>query len=63
MERQNYTYGEIINQVEKWKIIYNDITGKDFVLHLKIFSDKYDEIIIFGCGSSYNLSKSASFFT
>lgn len=63
MENENYTYNEIITQVESWEKIYSDVVCKKFDLDLNIFSDDYDEIIIFGCGSSYNLSQSASFFT
>ncbi|MCL4377272.1 MAG: SIS domain-containing protein [Actinobacteria bacterium] len=63
MKNQNYTYREIITQVESWENVYSDVVGKKFDLDLSIFSDDYDEIIFFGCGSSYNLSQSASFFT
>ncbi|MHB8277635.1 MAG: SIS domain-containing protein [Candidatus Humimicrobiaceae bacterium] len=63
MENQNHTYKEIITQVESWEKVYGDVVSKKFDLGLNIFSDDYDEIIIFGCGSSYNLSQSASFFT
>ena len=50
-------------QVESWRKVYDDIVGEKVSLNLNIFSDNYDEIIFFGCGSSYNLSQSASFFT
>lgn len=63
MENENYTYKEIITQVESWKKVYEDIVVEKIDLDLNIFSDGYDEIIFFGCGSSYNLSQSASFFT
>ena len=52
-----------MSQVESWKKVYSDIVGEKVSLDLNIFSDNYDEIIFFGCGSSYNLSQSASFFT
>jgi len=63
LENENYTYKEIITQVESWKKVYEDIVVEKIDLDLNIFSDGYDEIIFFGCGSSYNLSQSASFFT
>jgi len=63
LENQNYTYKEIITQVESWGKVYSDIVSEKVGLDLNIFSGNYDEIIFFGCGSSYNLSQSASFFT
>ncbi|MDD5660219.1 MAG: SIS domain-containing protein, partial [Actinomycetota bacterium] len=56
------TYKEINSQILSWHHIYKDITEKNQV-ELKIFKKKYDKIIICGCGSSYNLSQSAAFFT
>lgn len=61
MKNESHTYKEILSQVESWKEIYNDIVDKE--IDLSIFSHDYDEVIFFGCGSSYNLSQSASFFT
>ena len=52
-----------MTQVDSWRKVYRDIVGEKVILNLNIFSDNYDEIIFFGCGSSYNLSQSASFFT
>lgn len=52
-----------MTQVESWREVYSDIIDKKIGLDLNIFSGDYDEIIFFGCGSSYNLSQSASFFT
>ncbi len=52
-----------MTQVESWRKVYNSVVGEKVSLDLNIFSDNYDEIIFFGCGSSYNLSQSASFFT
>jgi glucosamine--fructose-6-phosphate aminotransferase (isomerizing) len=52
-----------MSQVESWRKVYSDVVGEKVSLDLNIFSDNYDEIIFFGCGSSYNLSQSASFFT
>lgn len=63
MENKSYTYREIMTQVESWKKVYGDVVGEKVSLNLNIFSDNYDETIFFGCGSSYNLSQSASFFT
>ncbi len=50
-------------QVDAWEKAYSDVVNKKINLNLNIFSKNYDEIIFFGCGSSYNLSQSASFFT
>ncbi|MBA7474480.1 Glutamine--fructose-6-phosphate aminotransferase [isomerizing] [subsurface metagenome] len=63
MENQSYTYREIMAQAESWGKVYSDVVGEKVSLDLNIFSGDYDEIIFFGCGSSYNLSQSASFFT
>ncbi|MDD3427773.1 MAG: SIS domain-containing protein [Caldisericia bacterium] len=63
MKNQNHTYGEIITQTVSWEKIYRDVVEKKFDLDLNIFSYDFDEIIFFGCGSSFNLSQSALFFT
>ncbi|GAJ08791.1 unnamed protein product, partial [marine sediment metagenome] len=46
---------EIMTQVESWRKVHSDVVGEKVSLNLNIFSDNYDEIIFFGCGSSYNL--------
>ncbi len=63
MENDNYTYKEIMAQIESWGKAYSDIVDGNIGLDLNIFSNEYNEIIFFGCGSSYNLAMSASFFT
>jgi len=63
LENDNYTYKEIMAQIESWEKAYSDIVDGKIGLDLNIFSDEYNEIIFFGCGSSYNLAMSASFFT
>lgn len=63
MKNDNYTYKEIMSQAETWKEVYEDIVSGRISLNLSFLSDKYDEIMFFGCGSSYNLSLAASFFT
>jgi len=63
MVKEYHTYKEIITQVKIWERVFTEVVyTKDF-LGLGILSNNYDEIIFFGCGSSYNLSQSASFFT
>ncbi len=62
MKNQNYTYREIINQINGWKKAYRDIIDEKASFNLNIFNGNYDEIIFFGCGTSYNLSQSASFY-
>lgn len=61
MENKSYTYKEITSQIENWEKVYQDIVDKK--IDLTLFSLDYDEVIFFGCGSSYNLSQSASFIT
>ena len=63
MKNQSYTYSEIINQINCWKKAYADILDGKATFELDIFADKYDELIFYGCGTSYNLSQSASFYT
>ena len=59
---KNYTFREIMRQPDTWQFIYDEIIeNKNF--DYNIFKDNYDEIILFGCGSSYNLSQSAAFLT
>lgn len=60
--KDNNTYKEISSQIISWNSIYNDIVENNSV-NIEIFREKYDRIIICGCGSSYNLSQSAAFFT
>lgn len=52
-----------MSQPERWKMLYNDIVMEKACMDLSFFSHNYDEIIFFGCGSSYNLSQAAAFFT
>jgi len=63
LKNQSYTYSEIINQINCWKKAYADILDGKATFKLDIFADKYDELIFYGCGTSYNLSQSASFYT
>jgi glucosamine--fructose-6-phosphate aminotransferase (isomerizing) len=60
--KDNNTYKEISSQIISWNSIYNDIV-EDNSVNIEIFRKKYDKIIFCGCGSSYNLSQSAAFFT
>ena len=63
MKLQNYaTYKEIMKQNNTWENVYDDIIGKK-LQHDEISVENIDEIILFGCGSSYNLAQSAAFFT
>lgn len=59
----NYTYKEISSQVDSWRKIFGEIAGKKSNINLDFFSNDYDKIIFFGCGTSYNLAMAASFFT
>jgi Predicted phosphosugar isomerases len=52
-----------MTQVEIWRKVYEDVVDEKIGSDLNIISDNYDEIIFFGCGSSYNISQSALFFT
>lgn len=59
----NFTREEIASQVDSWEKIYDKIKSGGFKQGNQIFSGDYDEIIHFGCGSSYNLAMSAAFYT
>jgi len=61
MKKNDNTYKEIMAQAISWRSVYDDICCNKVTSSLKIFSEDYDEVILFGCGSSYNLSMSASF--
>ena len=58
-----YTFKEIGTQVESWRKIFAKLNSEITILVNKLFSKNYDEIILFGCGSSYNLAISSSFYT
>jgi glucosamine--fructose-6-phosphate aminotransferase (isomerizing) len=63
MDYKSYsTYEEILRQPDTLKGILKEIAGRK-VYDLEVFKKAYDEILLFGCGSSYNLSQSAAFFT
>src|SRR5665647_3426523 len=57
-----HTFKEVMRQPDTWQLIYDEII-EDKNFDYNIFKDNYDEIILFGCGSSYNLSQSAAFLT
>ena len=63
MDNKFHTYKEIFSQTDSFEKIYEDIVEEKFCIDKDFFLKPYDEIILFGCGSSYNLSQSASFFT
>ena len=58
-----FTHVEIASQVDSWEMIYDKIRSGDFKQGNQIFNRDYDEIILFGCGSSYNIAMSAAFYT
>lgn len=60
--KKYHTYDEIMAQPNVWRNVYKDIIS-DNGADLSIFNKTYDEILLFGCGSSYNLAMSAAFFT
>jgi glutamine---fructose-6-phosphate transaminase (isomerizing) len=59
----NFTREEIASQIDSWEKIYIKIQSGDFKAGDQIFKNHYDSIILFGCGSSYNLAMSAAFYT
>ena len=62
MDFKNYnTYKEIIMQPESWESALKDIVDNNLTVP-GILKTAYDHVIFFGCGSSYNLGQSASFF-
>lgn len=60
--KESYTYNEIKSQNRGLKKILNEIINNGSKINADIFSKNYDQIIFFGCGSSYNIAMSASFF-
>ncbi|MCD4670680.1 MAG: SIS domain-containing protein [Actinomycetia bacterium] len=60
---KTHTYKEINEQIDSFKKEYNTIVLEKDDISLDIFNDKDREIIFTGCGSSYNLTMSAAFFT
>lgn len=56
---KNFTFNEIKSQAKSWQLIFDDIDTGTY----EIFKGEYDKIVLFGCGSSYNLAMSAAFFT
>ncbi len=63
MNHESYnTYREILRQPSTWKDIYQKL-AESKAYSPEFFKKDYDEIILFGCGSSYNLSQSAAYFT
>ena len=58
-----FTHEEIASQVDSWEMIYDKIRSGDFKQGNQIFNSDYDEIILFGCGSSYNIAMSAAYYT
>ena len=59
MVKKDYTLKEILNQTKALKAAYDDIIGKDAGADL--LKKPYDELILFGCGTDYNLCQSAVF--
>ena len=58
-----HTFKEINDQINSWEKIFNIILRSNSEQKKYISFNNYDAIIFFGCGSSYNVSMSASFFT
>ena len=54
-----HTYKEIIMQPESWQSSFKDVVEIKKI-YTEILKTDYDQIILFGCGSSYNLSQSAA---
>ncbi|MHB1375867.1 MAG: SIS domain-containing protein [Candidatus Humimicrobiaceae bacterium] len=57
-----HTYKEIILQAHSWEYAFKDIVENQ-VINPETFKTDYDQLILFGCGSSYNLSMCASIFS
>lgn len=55
----NFTINEIKSQITSWRAVYEDINNNKLVP----IDQNCDKVILFGCGSSYNLAMSAAFFT
>ncbi|MHB1274271.1 MAG: SIS domain-containing protein [Candidatus Humimicrobiaceae bacterium] len=63
MDNSNHTYKEIKGQIKSWKENFNEITGGKTKISMDLFSQNFDRIVFFGCGTSYNLAMASSFFT
>lgn len=61
MNKDDYTYKEIMSQPASWKKAYEDIIIENSGPDLSLIS-KGIRVIFFGCGTSYNLAQSASCF-
>jgi glucosamine--fructose-6-phosphate aminotransferase (isomerizing) len=61
LDKKDYTLTEILNQAKALKAAYNDIIDKD--AGTDFLNKPYDELILFGCGTDYNLCQSAVFFS
>jgi glutamine---fructose-6-phosphate transaminase (isomerizing) len=59
--KKYYTLTEILNQAKALKAAYVDIIDKEAGADL--LKKPCDELILFGCGTDYNLCKSAVFFS
>lgn len=62
-QKGEFTKVEIASQVDSWEKIYEKIQSGGFGSAGQALTDDLDSIILFGCGSSYNLAMSAAFFT
>jgi fructoselysine-6-P-deglycase FrlB-like protein len=58
---KDYTFTEILNQPKALKAAYYDIIDRD--AGADFLKNPYDELILFGCGTDYNLCQSAVFFS
>jgi glucosamine--fructose-6-phosphate aminotransferase (isomerizing) len=61
MSNRDNTYREIMDQASTMELVYKDILADDF--DPGFLGQPYDEVIFFGCGTDYNLCRSASFIT
>lgn len=59
IDKNNYTYEEILNQTKALEAAYNDIIER--CTEIDFLKKPYDELIFFGCGTDYNLSLSTAF--
>ncbi len=60
MEKEYHTYKEIMGQAGSLELVYSDILDGSF--DPDFLKKTFDETILFGCGTDYNLCQSACFF-
>lgn len=59
--RKGFTYEEIMGQAGMLEAIYGDVLNGNAAEDL--FGTTFDEVVLFGCGTDYNICQSAAFYS